>query len=133
MLKRIIGLLFPQSQPAPYASLKLTGNRIMVNVQDCTINTSCYYEEATDSEELEVHMLDGLTVHRSDEMQEKEICYLSCTYQPDQHTHMELLSPYIYKDSVTVYFLLERRKQICIYLNPSDCREYYFDLDFMNA
>lgn len=133
MLKRIIGLLFPPSPPEPHASLKTRGNRIMVNAHDCTIITSNYYEESPDSDGLEVHMLDGLTALRGGETREKEICYLSCAYQPDTCTHMELLSPYIYKDRMTVNFLLERHKQISIYLNPADCREYYFDLEFMNA
>lgn len=133
MLKRIIGLLFPTSPPEPHAALKSTGSRIMVNAQDFTIITSNYYEEPADNDGLEVHMLDGLIGHRSDEMRAREICYLSCAYRPDQHTRMELLSPYIYKDRVTVNFLLEKHKQISIYVNPVDCREYYFDLEFMNA
>ena len=105
----------------------------MVNAQDFTVITSNYYEESPDSDGLEVHMLDGLIGLRSSEIREKEMCYLSCAYQTDTHTHMELLSPYIYKDRVTVNFLLERHKQISIYVNPADCREYYFDLEFMNA
>lgn len=133
MLKRIIGLLFPQSPPEPHATLKTTGSRITVSAQDCTVITSNYYEEPSDSEGLEVHMMDGLIGLRSVEMREREICYLSCAYQPDTHTHMELLSPYIYKDRMTVSFLLERHKQISIYVNPADHREYYFDLEFMNA
>jgi len=131
MLKRIIGLLFPQSPPEPYACLKTTGNRITVNAQDCTINTSNFYEEAPGTDGLEVHMLDGLIGQRAGEVLEREICYLSCAYYPEGSACMELLSPYIYKDRVTVHFLLEKHKQISIYLNPTDCREYYFDLEFM--
>jgi hypothetical protein len=133
MLKRLIGLLFPQKWPDPNAGLKITGNRIMVNAEKFTIFTSNYYEEPVNTESLEVRMLDGLVGHYSDEVREREICYLSCAYQPDKSTHIELLSPYIYKDRGTVYFLLEKHKQISIYLNPADCREYYFDLDFLNG
>ncbi|MBW8687524.1 hypothetical protein [Chitinophaga rhizophila] len=133
MLKRIIGLLFPPCPPAPHAFLKATGSKIIVDVQDCTIITSSFYEESAGNDGLEVHILDGLVSYRTGDFQEREICYLSCVYQTAQHTHMEMLSPYIYKDRMTVNFLLERHKQISIYLNPVDCREYYFDLEFMNV
>lgn len=133
MLKRLIGLLLPQKLQDPNAGLKTTGNRITVNAEQFTIFTSNYYEEPADTGSMEVRMLDGLVGHYSEEVREREICYLSCAYQPENNTRIELLSPYIYKDRVTVYFLLEKHKQISIYLNPADCREYYFDLDFMNA
>lgn len=133
MLKRLIGLLFPPGPQDPNAGLKTTGNRITVNAEELTIFTSNYYEEAADNDSLDVRMLDGLIGHHSGEIQEREICYLSCAYRTGNSTHMELLSPYIYKDRVTVYFLLEKHKQISIYLNPADNREYYFDLDFLNG
>ncbi len=133
MLKQLIGLLFPQKLQDPNAGLKSTGNRITVNAEKFTIFTSNYYEEPANTDDLDVRMLDGFADHYSDEVREREICYLSCAYQPDNSTRIELLSPYIYKDRVTVYFLLEKHKQISIYLNPTDNREYYFDLDFMNA
>jgi hypothetical protein len=133
MLKRIIGLLFPPAPPEPHACLKNTGSRITVNAKNCIINTSSFYEEARSSEGLDLHLLDGLTAYRAGEVRQREICYLSCAYQPDNNTYMELLSPYIYKDRVTVNFLLEKHKQITIYLNPTDCREYYFDLEFMHG
>ncbi|SHN08922.1 hypothetical protein [Chitinophaga sp. CF418] len=132
MLKRLIGLLFPPTQQDTNAGLKMTGNRITVNAEDFTIFTSNYYEEPVNTDSLEVRMLDGLTGHQTNHVQEREICYLSCAYL-DNNTHIELLSPYIYKDRVTVNFLLEKHKQISIYVNPADCREYYFDIDFMNA
>jgi hypothetical protein len=133
MLKRLIGLLFPPRWQDPNAGLKSTGSRITVNAEKFTIFTSNYYEEPTDTDSLDVRILDGMVGHHTDDVMEREICYLSCAYQPDNDTRIELLSPYIYKDRVTVYFLLEKHKQISIYLNPADSREYYFDLDFMNG
>jgi hypothetical protein len=132
MLKQLIGLLFPPTRLDPNAGLKMTGNRITVSAEDFTIFTSNYYEETVNTENLEVRMLDGMIDRQTDHVREREICYLSCAYQ-DNNTYIELLSPYIYKDRVTVDFLLEKHKQISIYLNPADCREYYFDLDFLNA
>ncbi|PSL19916.1 hypothetical protein [Chitinophaga ginsengisoli] len=133
MLKQLIGLLFPPTRQDPNAGLKTTGNRITVNADAFTIFTSNYYEEAVNTENLEVRMLDGLIDRQADHVREREICYLSCAYQADNNTYIELLSPYIYKDRVTVNFLMEKHKQISIYLNPADCGEYYFDLDFLNA
>ncbi|MCF6404429.1 hypothetical protein L3C95_16140 [Chitinophaga filiformis] len=133
MLKRLIGLLFPPTRQDPNAGLKMTGNRITVNAEDFTVFTSNYYEEAVSTDNLEVRMLDGLIGHQTDHVREQEICYLSCAYQAENNMYIQLLSPYIYKDRVTVNFLLEKHKQISIYLNPADYREYYFDLDFMNA
>ncbi|SDH42195.1 hypothetical protein [Chitinophaga filiformis] len=133
MLKQLIGLLFPPTRQDPNAGLKMTGNRITVKAEDFTVFTSNYYEESVNTDNLETRMLDGLIDRQTDYVREREICYLSCAYQAENNTYIELLSPYIYKDRVTVNFLLEKHRQISIYLNPADCREYYFDLDFLNA
>lgn len=133
MLKQLIGLLFPPTRQDPNAGLKMTGNRITVKAEDFTVFTSNYYEESLNTDNLETRMLDGLIDRQTDHVREREICYLSCAYQAENNTYIELLSPYIYKDRVTVNFLLEKHRQISIYLNPADCREYYFDLDFLNA
>jgi len=133
MLKQLIGLLFPPTRQDPNAGLKMTGNRITVKAEDFTVFTSNYYEESVNTDNLETRMLDGLIDRQTDYVWEREICYLSCAYQAENNTYIELLSPYIYKDRVTVNFLLEKHRQISIYLNPADCREYYFDLDFLNA
>lgn len=133
MLKQLIGLLFPPTLQDPNAGLKMTGNRITVKAEDFTVFTSNYYEESVNTDNLENRMLDGLIDRQTDHVREREICYLSCAYQAENNTYIELLSPYIYKDRVTVNFLLEKHRQISIYLNPADCREYYFDLDFLNA
>lgn len=134
MLKKIIGLLFPSLPPEqPNAGLKATGNRITVNAENLTVFTSNYYEEISDNDNFDVLLMDGFIGHQADHVREREICYLSCAYQPQNDPPIELLSPYIYKDKLTVHFLLEKHKQISIYLNPADNREYYFDLDFMYA
>jgi hypothetical protein len=121
--------------------LEQHGEKIVFDPSACEIKENSYSEERDIYSEDEVILseakrnimaLDALT----DESRNTKRVQVNHSVLVHRHIHNGkeevFYSPLIPKDRITLMFLLENKKEGCIYVDRNDRRVYYFDLRFLD-
>ncbi|WP_170302606.1 hypothetical protein [Chitinophaga oryziterrae] len=132
-LKNILAQLFNKGEKInPNGFLKQTGECMVIESEQFEIvSTIKYTDEIKNNASLEVQMLDGLIGKKTADTQSMNVCYLVYCYEVDGK-RVKMASPPIYKDRITIHYLLEQKKNISIYVDRENKDNYYFDLEFLS-
>jgi hypothetical protein len=114
--------------------LKLEGEKITVNFDDCELLTG-YKKVIDEGENVSSSLTTNLVIDYIDDepapYQDVETCVL--IYKTEfQGTKINFFSPRIRKDVVTLEFQLGNKKQIDLYVDKTNPKNFWFDLDFLD-
>jgi hypothetical protein len=110
---------------------KSTAEVIKVNLNNCTIKTNNYTQEVLASRNYRVQALN--TVLKS----EKNVEFVNFNqsvliFETTIFGQKKLFrSETIFKDEITLRFLLDFQKETNIYIDKQDSNDYYFDTEFL--
>jgi len=123
----------PGGSPDPIAELKTTGERITVNFDQCEIRSHDYTEPiAPDDPDAQFTSIHYLPLDSSPALHDIRQSVIIFTHLNTRTDRMEkFYSPIIPKDEVTLSFYLDRQKQTTLYVDTTNRRLYYLDLDFL--
>lgn len=135
MLRKIISRLFRRASVEDTTTkiqyLKDNGIKISFNVDDCIISPYEITEEIQEDPLSEATMLDGLIGKDNVKQNRIDASYIVCYYNSGADK-VTFISPVIYKDKITLGFLLQERKSLLVYVNRTNSNKYYFDLEFLS-
>ena len=114
-------------------AFKITANKILVDLDKCTIKSGSRIEEIPKS--YNERRYDGIdtwiTGIKRDET--KEIVQSVLTYEINIYGKTETFHVLIEKDEITLRFLLEEQKTTYLYLDKTNKDNYYFDFEFLGC
>lgn len=113
--------------------LLINGEKIPVDLKKCVITSHKYYEEfetgTNRSRAIDAAIGEA---HRNIRSVEIRQSVFSFSYLNPRLNQTETFkSPVIYKDEITLEFLLHHQQTTFLYVSRSDRSLYYFDLDFL--
>ncbi|MBO9595039.1 MAG: hypothetical protein J7599_19195 [Niabella sp.] len=114
-------------------NLLINGEKITVDLRECVITAHKYYE-TFETGTNRSRALDAAIgeAHRNIRSVEIRQSIFSFSYFNPRLNQTEIFkSPVIYKDNITLEFLLHHQQTTCLYVSKSDRSLYYFDLDFL--
>jgi hypothetical protein len=110
--------------------LKKEGHKIHVDFNECKIISNNYYKEVPRSSDYRAQALDTLFDNKN---AVKNVAVLkSRIVFKDSINNYEYVSPLIFKDKITISFILDKYKITTLYVDKKEYKHYYFDLDFFN-
>lgn len=113
--------------------LKQEGKKIKINFKDCKVITTNYYEEVPKNSNYKIQAWDSL-YNDSDGVESIEINKSRIIYHYNNYNdNYTYISPIINKDKFSLSFLLEKQKEINLYIDRTDESLYYFDIEFLNS
>lgn len=118
-----------------FNNLLANGEKITVDLRECIITAHQYYEEfetgTNRSRALDAAIGEA---HRNIRSAEIRQSFFSFSYfNPSLNQTETFKSPVIYKDKITLEFLLHHQQTTLLYVSRSDRSLYYFDLDFLET
>ena len=111
--------------------LKLEGHKIFVNFDDCEILTNNYHKEVPRSSNYRAQAFD--TIFDSKNAVENIAVIQSRITYKDPINNFVYVSPLIFKDKITISFLLDKYKDTYVYVDRNNQGLYYFDLEFITS
>jgi hypothetical protein len=127
------------------AFLKQVGTAIDVDLTRCEIKEHTYTEEqnrySRDNELLTLGVereIEGLNAigggswRNVKQVEVKQSVIIFLYEDPSAGTKEKFISRVIPKDKVTLGFYLERKEHTTLYVDKTDRKNYYFDLDFLS-
>lgn len=118
-----------------FNDLLANGEKITVDLRGCVI-TAHQYSEEIETGTNRSRALDAAIgqAHRNIRPVEIRQSFFSFFYfNPGLNQTETFKSPVIYKDNITLEFLLHHQQTTYLYVNKSDRTQYYFDLDFLES
>ena len=112
------------------SKLKECGLKIPVEFRDCEIIANKYYQEIAKSKNLKIQAWDSLYDPGSN-VKIEEVNQSRISYQDKAKNEQIFISPIIYKDEITLSFILEKHIGTSIYIDKNNPKVYYFDLEFL--
>ena len=144
MLKRILASLLrhsPDTNKTDLANalqlihlLKTNGDRILVDLITCEIRGQEYTdvdaaEAEAEHQSYSMHNIPIISDPREFDVRQSVFIYNYLNNRTGQTERF--ISPVIPKDKLTLSFYLDRQKQTTLYVDKTNRRLYYFDLDFL--
>jgi hypothetical protein len=121
-----------QNLKAEINNFKLTADKIKVDLNNCKIRANNYTEQVEVVKNYKAQAFDAL-YDSSKNIANVNINQAVLIFETDKYGEKErYFSPTIYKDEVTLRFLLDRQKETYIYVDRDNRSRYYFDLEFLN-
>jgi hypothetical protein len=121
-----------QNLKAEINNFKLTADKIKVDLNNCKIRANNYTEQVEVVKNYKAQAFDAL-YDSSKNIANVNINQAVLIFETDKYGEKErYFSPTIYKDEVTLRFLLDRQKETYIYVDRDNRSKYYFDLEFLN-
>lgn len=113
--------------------LKQFGDRIKVDFNDCEIVTNNYIKEVATGSSYKVQAFDAL-YDSNRNIKKVNVNQTVLVFETHRLGRKEKFkSPTIYKDEMTLRFLLARKKETFIYVDRNQKDKYYFDLEFIKT
>lgn len=112
--------VYDKSIPSEYT------NKIEVVLDKCTIKQGEFYFNLSDP-----GLLTTMDNAENKDSINKRTSVVIYRLPLPSNQFEEYVSPIIFKDEVTLSFLLDKQKKTYIYVNPDDKSKYFFDLRFL--
>lgn len=112
--------------------LKQKADKVRVDLSVCEIKTNSYSEQVDKVKNYKAKAFDPL--YDSDKSieninsNEAVLIFETEKYGEKEHYY----SPVIYKDEITLRFMLDKQKETYIYIDKENRSNYYFDLEFLD-
>jgi len=110
--------------------LKQEGHKVLVKFEDCNIISNNYHKEVPKgndyNEQAYNTLFDNKNAVKNVNVLQSRIVYT------DKINNYEYVSPLIFKDRITISFILDKYESTNLYIDKNDYKHYYFDLDFFN-
>ncbi|GGA91179.1 hypothetical protein [Puia dinghuensis] len=115
--------------------LKANGEKIPVDLNSCDIRGHDYSEQvSSDDPDYPFHYLHHYHINEEPITREIPQSIIIFPYSNSRTGLTEkFYSPVIPKDQLTLSFYLDRQKQTTLYVDRTNRKLYYFDLDFLKA
>jgi len=114
-------------------NFKLTADKIKVDLNNCKIRINNYTEQVEKVKSYKAQTFDAF-YDSSKNIENVNINQAVLIFETDKFgQRAKYFSPTIYKDEITLRFLLDRQKETFIYVDRDNRSKYYFDLEFLNA
>jgi len=121
-----------QDLKAEIDKFKSTADKIKVNFNDCKIRTNNYTEQVEKVKNYRAQAFDAM-YDSSKNIENVNVNQAVLIFETENYGQKEhYYSPTIYKDEITLRFLLDRKKETNIYIDRDNRGRYYFDLEFLN-
>jgi hypothetical protein len=107
-------------------------DKVRVDLNACEIKTNSYSEQVDKVKNYKAKAFD--TLYDSDKgieninSNETVLIFETEKYGEKEHYY----SPVIYKDEITLRFMLDKQKETYIYIDKENRGNYYFDLEFLD-
>jgi hypothetical protein len=112
-------------------NFKLTADKILVDLNSCEIKANNYTEQVVDQRSYRSQAFDTM---RGSPKKYGDI-YINqamLIFETEKYGQKErYYSPTIYKDEITLRFLLDKQKETYLYIDKNNREKYYFDLEFL--
>ena len=114
-------------------TFKASARKIKVDLSSCIIRTNIYVEEVEKVKSSEAKFYDGL-YDSSRNMERIDVKRAVLLYETEESGEKkQYYSAEIYKDEITIRFLLQRQEHTFIYVDSAEEKYYYFDIEFLNG
>ena len=111
---------------------KLSGDKILVDLNSCKIKTNNYTEQIERRRNYRAQALDEM-YDSNENIINREVNQTVLVFESDKYgTKKQYYSRTIFKDEITLRFLLDKYKETYIYVDKNNRDQYYFDIEFLN-
>lgn len=131
---KTLNLLLQKAVDERIIQLKENGERIRVDLSQCTVKEHSYTEETERYEGMQVQAWNALGDSSRNVQQVPVIqsVIIFSREHPVTGREERFVSQVIPKDRITLAFYLEEQGATNLYVDKTDRENYYFDLDFLN-
>ncbi len=116
------------------------GERIVVDLTQCEIKQHTYSEERNLYDDSGIggrmqamNAMGGFHMHNIENIQIVQSVFIFHYAKHSTAEQEKFISPVISKDRVTLMIYLDKQRETMLYVDKSNRKEYYFDLQFLQS